>query len=58
MTPAVLGLGLLPGGKYAPYIWPAYGVTVLAFVWMILDTLLRARRWRREAERLEKSRED
>ena len=42
-------------GKYGAYIWPAYGASVVAFAWMIADTLLRARRWRREAERLEKA---
>jgi len=42
-------------GKYGAYIWPAYGASVLAFAWMIADTLIRARRWRREAERLEKA---
>jgi heme exporter protein D len=47
---------LLPGGKYAVYIWPAYAVTVLAFAWMVLDTLLRARRWRRRARELEDER--
>jgi heme exporter protein CcmD len=57
MSPALLTLSLLPGGKYAGYIWPAYGATIIAFAWMILDTLLRARRWRREAEQLEKSRD-
>ncbi len=44
---------VLPGGKYALYIWPAYGVTALGFAWMILDTILRARRWKKKAERLE-----
>lgn len=58
MSLALFGVSLLPGGKYAAYIWPAYGATVVAFAWMILDTLLRARRWRREAERLEKGRQD
>ncbi|MEO8927673.1 MAG: heme exporter protein CcmD [Caulobacteraceae bacterium] len=42
-------------GEYGAFIWPAYGVSALAFAWMIADTLLRARRWRREAERLEKA---
>ena len=42
-------------GKYGPFIWPAYGLSLLAFAWMIADTLIRARRWRREAERLEKA---
>ncbi len=41
-------------GKYGLFIWPAYGVSLLGFAWMIADTLIRARRWRREAERLEK----
>lgn len=49
MTPLVL-----PGGKYALYIWPAYGVSALGFAWMILDTVIRARRWKRQAERLER----
>ena len=40
-------------GKYAVYVWPAVAVTVAAFAWMIADSLLAARRWRREAERLQ-----
>ena len=39
--------------KYAAFVWPAYIVTALAFAWMVFDTLARARRWRREVERLE-----
>ena len=42
--------------KYAAYIWPAYAVTAATFAWMVIDTLLRARRWRRKAERLEDER--
>ena len=42
--------------KYAFFVWPAYGVTALVFAWMVIDTLLRARRWRRQAERLEAER--
>ena len=37
-------------GRYAVFVWPAYGVTALVFLVLILDTLLRARRWRRAAE--------
>ena len=44
--------------KYALFVWPAYAVTALAFAWMVLDTLLRARAWRRRAERLEAERPD
>ncbi|MGI9168721.1 MAG: heme exporter protein CcmD [Caulobacteraceae bacterium] len=43
-------------GGYGAFIWPAYGVSLLGFVWMIADTLWRARRWRREVERLEAAR--
>ena len=44
----------LDAGKYAPFVWPAMAITALVFVWMIADSLIRARRWRREVERLEK----
>jgi heme exporter protein D len=37
--------------RYAAFVWPAYGVTALIFAWMLIDTVLRARRWRRLAER-------
>jgi heme exporter protein D len=40
--------------RYAAFIWPAYGATALVFAWMIFDTLLRARVWRRRAERLQR----
>jgi heme exporter protein D len=43
----------LSTGKYAAYIWPAYAVSALGFAWMILDTLTRARRWKRKADGLE-----
>jgi heme exporter protein CcmD len=46
---------LLSTGKYAAYIWPAYGASVLGFAWMIIDTLVRARHWRRKADALERS---
>ena len=39
--------------KYAAFVWPAYAVTALVFAWMVIDTLLRARRWRKQAERVE-----
>lgn len=41
-------------GKYAPFVWPAYGLTAAVFALLIIDSLLRARRWRRTAERREK----
>ena len=39
--------------KYALFVWPAYAVTALVFAWMVIDTVLRARDWRRRAERSE-----
>jgi heme exporter protein D len=37
-------------GRYAVFVWPAYAVTALVLAGLIIDSLLRARRWRREAE--------
>jgi heme exporter protein D len=39
-------------GKYAAFIWPAYGITALMFVILIATSLNHARRWRRRAEEL------
>ena len=47
----------LSAGKYAAFVWPAYAVTALGFVWMIADTLGRARRWRKKIDDLERSRD-
>ena len=41
-------------GKYAAFIWPAYGVCAASFAWMIGDSLVRARHWRKEAARWDK----
>lgn len=38
-------------GKYGAYVWPAYGVSLAGMIAMIGDTFIRARRWRREADR-------
>ena len=40
-------------GAYAAYVWPAYGVSALVLLALAIDSLLRARRWRRRAERPE-----
>ena len=37
-------------GRYGAYVWPAYAAVAIVFAWMILDSLARARRWRRKAE--------
>ena len=31
---------------YAAFVWPAYAITALGFVWMVADSLIRARRWK------------
>ena len=41
----------LDAGKYAAYVWPAFAAVAAVFAWMVADTLARARRWRREAEK-------
>ena len=40
-------------GKYAFFVLGAYGASLIAFAWMILDTLVRGRAARRNLERLE-----
>ena len=45
-----LGLNL---GKYAGFVIPAYTISLAGFAWMILDSVARAARWRREVVRLE-----
>jgi heme exporter protein D len=42
-------------GRYGAFIWPAYGVSAAGFIWMIVDSVMRARHWRREAARLEQT---
>lgn len=44
-------------GKYAPYLWTAVGVMVVAFAALIADTVLRSRRWRKKAEALQAARD-
>jgi heme exporter protein D len=43
-------------GKYAIFVWPAYGLTVLVFVVLIAQSLASARRWRKAVERRERER--
>ena len=40
-------------GRYGFYIWSAWGLSLVVLGGLILDTLMRARRWKREVERLE-----
>lgn len=45
----------LDAGKYAMFVWPAFAATGAVIVWMIADSLVRARKWKRELERLEQA---
>jgi heme exporter protein D len=40
-------------GKYAAYLWPAFAISAVAFAWLIADSVASARRWKRQAERLQ-----
>ena len=44
-------------GRYAAFVWPVYAISAVVLVWMVVDSLGRARRWRREVERLEQSKD-
>ncbi len=41
-------------GRHAVYIWSAFAASAVVLAALAADTLARARRWRREAERLER----
>ncbi len=47
----------LDAGKYALFVWPAFAITGAVVAWMIADSLLRARKWKRALERLEDGKE-
>jgi heme exporter protein D len=37
-------------GKYAAFIWTAYGITALVFAGLVVGSLRHASRWRKRAE--------
>lgn len=37
-------------GAYGPYILAAYGLSAAVIAWMVVDSLWRARAWRKKAE--------
>ena len=45
-----MGAPNLEVGRYAVFIWPAYGITALTLLALVVDSLLRAARWRKAAE--------
>ena len=38
-------------GRYAAFIWPTYILTAVALLWMVADSLIRAKLWKDRAER-------
>jgi heme exporter protein D len=40
----------LSAGKYALYLWPAYGLSAVVLTALVGETLMSARRWRQAAE--------
>lgn len=40
-------------GKYALFVWSAYGLSALVFLVLIVDSLMGARRWKGEVKRRE-----
>lgn len=40
-------------GKYAAFVWPAYGLTALVFAVMIAASLNHARRWKARFQALD-----
>jgi heme exporter protein D len=40
----------LDAGRYAAFVWPAYGISALVLAVMVVTALRHARRWRRRAE--------
>ena len=42
----------LETGKYAFYVWTAYGLTITVFAAMVLGSLAHSRRWKARAEAL------
>ena len=43
-------------GGYAAFVWPAYGVTILVMVGLVVQSLRRYRRGQRELEALQRDR--
>ena len=42
-------------GAYALFVWPAYGLSLLVILGLVVESLWRARRWRKAAEAEEKA---
>jgi heme exporter protein D len=45
----------LDTGAYAAFVWPAYGITALVILGMIVGSLRHARRWKARAQARQES---
>ncbi len=45
----------LDAGRYALFVWPAYGISLLVILLLVGESLWRARRWRKAAEAQEQA---
>lgn len=43
-------------GKYAAYVWPAWGISVVVLAALAVRAVVAARRWKAELKRLEEGR--
>jgi heme exporter protein D len=48
----------LDAGRYAVFIWPAYGLSAVILLGLVAETVLRARRWRLRAEAFTRDEDD
>jgi heme exporter protein CcmD len=39
--------------KYFIYVWPPIAITAVVLAWTVVDSLIRAQRWKKKAEALE-----
>ena len=42
----------LDAGKYAAFVWPAYGLTLMVFAILVAGSLSHAGRWKKRAQDL------
>ncbi|NEX95079.1 heme exporter protein CcmD [Caulobacter sp. 17J65-9] len=40
-------------GRYGLFVWPSYAISAGVLIYLVVSTLLRARKWKAEVERRE-----
>ena len=41
-------------GAYAAFVWPAWGISAVALATLVARSVIAARRWKRDLDRLER----